>query len=131
MHLLIDTDILAYIFSALTAAVVFFQLALALGAPWGEMAMGGKFPGRYPPKMRAAAVVQMIPLTLIALVVLTRAGIVFDEYFELSKSVIWFVVVYMAVGTVLNIITPSKKERMLWAPIAVVLLFCSFVVARS
>ena len=93
--------------------------------------MGGKFPGRYPPQMRVAALVQMVPLTFIALVVLTRAGIVFDEYFELSRPVIWFVVAYMAVGTILNVITPSKKERMLWAPVAIVLLICSFVVAKS
>ena len=128
---MIDPTISAYIFSALTAVVVLFQFALALGAPWGEMAMGGKFPGRYPPRMRVAALIQMVPLTLILLVVLTRAGLVFDEYFELSKSVIWFVVAYMALGTVLNIITPSKKERMLWAPVAVVLLICSFFVASS
>ena len=129
--MLIDPAIFAYVFSAFTAVVVFFQLALALGAPWEEMAMGGKFPGRYPPQMRVAALVQMVPLTFIALVVLTRAGIVFDEYFELSRSVIWFVVAYMAVGTILNVITPSKKERMLWAPVAIVLLICSFVVAKS
>ena len=128
---MIDPTISAYIFSALTAVVVLFQLALALGARWGEMAMGGKFPGRYPPKMRIAALVQMVPLTLIALVVLTRAGLVFVEHFELSKSVIWFIVAYMALGTLLNIITPSKKERLLWAPVAVVLLICSFVVAKS
>lgn len=128
---MIDPTISAYIFSALTAVVVLFQFALALGAPWGEMAMGGKFPGRYPPRMRVAALIQMVPLTLILLVVLTRAGLVFDEYFELSKLVIWFVVAYMALGAVLNIITPSKKERMLWAPVAVVLLICSFFVANS
>ena len=128
---MIDPTISAYIFSALTAVVVLFQFALALGAPWGEMAMGGKFPGRYPPRMRVAALVKMVPFTLILLVVLTRAGLVFDEYFELSKSVIWFVVACMALGAVLNIITPSKKERMLWAPVAVVLLICSFFVASS
>ena len=31
----------AYIFCFFTAVIVIFQLALALGAPWGEMAMGG------------------------------------------------------------------------------------------
>lgn len=128
---MIDPTILAYIFSALTAVVVVFQLALALGKPWGEMAMGGKFPGRLPPKMRVAALVQMVPLVLIALVVLTRANLIFGEYFEFSKSAIWFVVAFCLVGSILNTITPSKKERMLWAPVTVALLICSFVVAMS
>jgi len=127
----IDPIISAYIFSTLTFVVAIFQLALALGAPWGEMAMGGKFPGRFPPQMRVAALVQMLLLSLIALVVLTRAGLVFGEYFEFSKLLIWFVVAFFVVGTILNTITPSKRERMLWAPVTFVLLICSFVVAKS
>ena len=128
---MIESTIPAYIFSVLTAAVVSFQLALALGVPWGEMAMGGKFPGRLPPQMRVAAVVQMVLLVLIALVVLTRAGLMLSEYFEFSKLAIWFVVAFCVVGTILNTITPSKKEKMLWAPVTVALLVCSFVVATS
>lgn len=128
---MLDSTISAYIFSALTVVVAIFQLALALGAPWGELAMGGKFPGRFPPQMRVAALVQMSLLLLIALVVLIRAGLIFDEYYGFSKSAIWFVVVFYMVGAILNLITPSKKERMLWAPVTIVLLICSYVVAKS
>jgi len=126
-----DQSLAAYIFCALTAIVVIFQLALALGAPWGEMAMGGKFPGRFPPKMRFAALVQMVLLVLISLVVLTRADFVFGEYMDFSTSAIWGVVVFCVVSAILNTITTSKKERMLWAPVTIVLLICSIVVATS
>lgn len=128
---MIEPTISAYIFSVLTAVVVIFQLALALGIPWGEMTMGGKFPGRLPPQMRVAALVQMVLLVLIALVVLTRSGLILGEYLEFSKWAIWLVVAFCVVGSILNTITPSKKERALWAPITVVLLICSFVVATS
>ena len=57
-----------------TAIVVSFQLLLALGAPWGEYTMGGRFPGRFPPRMRVLAVVQAVVLSLLALVVLSAAG---------------------------------------------------------
>lgn len=126
-----DPTIPAYIFSALTAIVVIFQFALALGAPWGEMAMGGKFPGRFPPQMRVAALVQIVLLVLIASVVLTRAELVFNEYFEVSKLAIWFVVAFCVVGAILNSITPSRKERKLWAPVTIVLLVCCVIVASS
>ena len=119
----------AYLFSTLIAFVVLFQLALALGAPWGEMALGGKYPGRLPPRMRIAALIQVVVLTLIALIVLTRAGVVLNEYSAISKSAIWGVVVFSLVGAILNTITPSKKERMLWAPVAIVLLICATYVA--
>ena len=126
-----DPAFAAYLFSVLIAFVVAFQLALALGAPWGEMAMDGKFPGRLPPRMRIAALVQTVVLVFIALIVLTRAGVILDEFSSLSKSVIWAVVVFSLIGAILNTITPSKKERMLWAPVSLVLLICATYVAVS
>jgi len=66
-----------------------FQLSLALGFPWGELAMGGKYPGRFPPKMRIVAIAQIVVLGLISLIVLTRAGMLFWEYFTFSKTAIW------------------------------------------
>lgn len=121
----------AYIFGLLTAIVMLFQMALALGAPWGEMAMGGKFPGRFPPMLRIGAIVQMLLLAFAALVVLTRAGLVLESYFEFSKSAVWFIVSLCVVSAVLNTITPSKKERMLWSPVTIILVVCSVIVARS
>ena len=126
-----DPAYAAYLFSILIAFVVAFQLALALGAPWGELAMGGKFPGRLPLRMRIAALVQMVVLLFIALIVLTRAGVILDEFLSLSKSVIWSVVVFSLIGAILNTITPSKKERMLWSPVTIVLLICATYVAVS
>ena len=121
----------ACVFCFLIAIAVIFQLALSLGAPFGEMAMVGRFPGRFPPKMRVAAALQAVMLFLVTFVVLTRAGLAFGALLEFSKSAIWFVVAFCAVGTILNTITPSKKERLLWAPVTVVLLVCALVVAWS
>ena len=50
----------AIIYTIVTAGVVGFQLALALGAPWGAYAMGGAYSGRFPPALRVAAVVQAV-----------------------------------------------------------------------
>lgn len=126
-----DPTYAAYLHSLLIAFVVLFQFALALGAPWGEMAMGGKFPGRLPPRMRIAALIQVVVLVFVALIVLSRAGVVLNEFSALSKSAIWAVVVFSLIGAILNTITPSKKERMLWAPVSIVLLFCAIFVAVS
>ena len=35
----------AVVFATLIAVSTFFQLALAAGAPWGHLAMGGRYPG--------------------------------------------------------------------------------------
>ena len=72
-------SVAAIVFAVVTSAVVGFQLALALGAPWGAYAMGGRFPGELPPLMRVAAVVQAVLLVLIVLIVLSRAGFLFPS----------------------------------------------------
>jgi hypothetical protein len=119
----------AYLFTILIIIVALFQLALALGAPWGEMAMGGKFPGQFPPPMRVAAVVQMLVLIFLALIVLTAAGLILPQFAALADMAIWGVVLFCLVSAVMNTITPSKKERMLWAPVTYLLLASSLVVA--
>jgi hypothetical protein len=124
------TSGLAILFAVLTAIVMIFQGCLAAGLPWGAASMGGKFPGKYPPKMRVVAVINIFILGLIALVVLSRAGLLFPELLSFSRVAIWFVVGFWAVGTVLNTITPSKIER-IWAPLALVQLIISITIAVS
>ncbi|MCO4786017.1 hypothetical protein [Marinomonas atlantica] len=128
---MLDTNTAAYVFGFFTAIVMLFQLALALGAPWGEMAMGGKFPGRFSPILRVSAIVQMLLMGFAAIVVLTRAGLVLENYFVFSKSAIWFVVTLCVLSAILNTITPSKKERILWSPVTIILMVCAVAVARS
>jgi len=126
-----DPTHFAYLFTALIALVVIFLLCLALGAPWGELAMAGKFPGRFPVQMRIVALLQIVVLVFIVMVVLTRAGLVLDEFYVFSRSAIWAVVLFSFVGLILNAITPSKKERMLWLPVATILMICATYVAMS
>lgn len=125
------TTLAAIVFAVVTAGVVLFQIALALGAPWGAYAMGGAFPGRYPPRMRAAAIGQAALLALVAVVVLSKAGIVVPSVSEALPSLIWLAVAFSAVSLVLNAITPSAGERRIWVPVALVLLGSSLVVALT
>lgn len=123
------TAVAAIVFCIALAGVVGFQIALALGAPWGAYAMGGSFPGRYPPRMRIAAVVQAVVLTLVGLVVLSHAGLVLPTIAEAVPWLVWLAVALSAASLVLNTITPSAGERRLWVPIAAVMLVSSLVVA--
>lgn len=121
----------AKIFAALVGLVVAFQLALALGAPWGEFAMGGAFPGAYSPAMRLAALLQAVVLAGIGAVVLSSSGLVLPTWRRLSRRVIWVIVGLLVLALVLNLITPSPMERMIWAPVAFALLVTSLRVALT
>ena len=121
----------ARIYAVVTFVVIAFQIALALGAPWGAYAMGGAFPGQFPPELRVAAVVQAVILAGLALVVLARAGITLPQWSRTSRWLVWVVVAFSALSLVLNLITPSARERAIWAPVALIMLICSVIVAVS
>ena len=91
--------------------------------------MGGKYSGKYPLNMRIVSLFNMIILSGILIIVLAKADIVFSQMKKFSMTAIWFVVAFSAVAAVLNIITPSKIERQIWAPVTVIQLIASIVVA--
>ena len=125
------SKIAASIYTVVAAGLTLFQLALAAGAPWGEFAMGGAFPGQFPPTMRVAAMIQAALIAGMAMVVLARAGIFFTGWMRRVRWLIWIVVGYGVIGLVLNLITPSAGERALWAPVALLMLVSSVIVARG
>jgi hypothetical protein len=123
------TTIAALVFVLATAVAVLFQVALALGAPWGEYALGGRYPGSLPRSMRVAAVGQAALLAALAVFVLSEADIVLPNMADTLPWLIWLVVAFSALSLVLNTITRSSRERMIWAPVALVMLLSSLVVA--
>jgi hypothetical protein len=118
-------------YTVISAGVAVFQIALAVGAPWGIYAMGGAFPGQFPPAMRIAAVVQAALMMLMSAVVLSRAGVALHVWSQASRWFVWLIVVIGAASLAMNIATPSTEERMIWAPVAFLLLVCSVIVATS
>lgn len=124
--------------AAIVAAVLYlgiaaFQLALALGAPWGRAAYGGQHPGAVPPRLRVSSAVALVVWAAVALVVLRRVGLVLwaplpDAWLPVA---LWVVVGFGAVAVLLNAITPSRTERVIWLPTAVLLFVSTLTVALA
>ena len=72
---------------------------------------------------------QAVLSSLMAAVVLARAGLVLPGWSRAARWLTWVVVVVAAVSAVLNLITGSSGERAIWEPVALVTLTCSLVVA--
>jgi hypothetical protein len=123
------TNIAALVFAIAAIGVVAFQLALALGAPWGRYAMGGAIPGRFPPPLRVAAAVQAVVIALLAVAVLSAAGLALPEVAVTFPWLVWVAVVVSALAVVLNAVSRSAGERRIWVPVAAVLLVSSLLVA--
>jgi hypothetical protein len=125
------STVAALVFALVTLGAIAFQVALALGAPWGEFAMGGAFPKRFPPRLRLAAAVQAAVLCILAAAVLSRAGVVDLPVARDLPSLVWVAVAFSAVSLVLNAISRSAGERRIWVPVALVMLASSLIVATS
>ncbi|WP_150267476.1 hypothetical protein [Paenibacillus tepidiphilus] len=119
----------ALVFTVLILLTIMFQAALALGAPWGACAMGGKYPGKFPAPLRWACLVQIAILALLALIVLSKAEMLLPGWRGTADWAIWVVVGFGALSTFLNLITRSVWERRIWAPVAALILITSLMVA--
>jgi len=125
------TPYAALVFALAAIAVGAFQLALILGAPWGEFTLGGRWHGPLPTKVRLLPLLSLILLGSFAAVILARAQLALLFLEELSRSLVWGVVGYCMLGCVAHVITPSKCERRLWLPVILLMLVSSLIVALS
>jgi len=123
--------IAALLFAIISFGVVAFQLALAAGVPWGAYAMGGAYPGQFPPELRIAAVVQAAAIIGLALIVLARADLLLPKWSRVSRWLVWIAVAFSVVSLVLNLLTPNATERAIWAPVAFLMLISSGFVALT
>lgn len=122
----------AIVAAVLFAALVLFQVALALGVPWGRAAYGGQS-AELTTQLRVTSAIAAVIWTGVALVVLKRAG--FAVWAPLPASwlpvVIWIVVALGAIAIVMNAITPSAIERAIWLPVSILLLGSTLTVALA
>jgi len=68
-------------------------------------------------------------IALLAVIVLSRAGLALPEFERAAGVGIWFVVGYSVLGTLMNAMSKSRWERILWIPATVLMLVSSGLVA--
>ncbi len=114
--------------AVLLAGLVVFQIVLAFGAPVGRVAYGGatEHPGV---ELRISSAVAAVVWALAALVILRRGGhrvprLVPDRALPI---VMWIIIGLLTVGLLLNLITPSQLERLIWAPVTFAILATTIV----
>jgi hypothetical protein len=109
-----------------------FQMALALGAPWGRAAWGGAHQGRLPRTLRIASGFAAVFWILAASVLLKRAG---HELIPLSFSVArwgtWVLFGLSVLGALMNLASRSRLERLIWSPVSAILAVLCLLVALS
>jgi hypothetical protein len=111
--------------------VAAFQVALAAGAPLGRAAWGGAHEW-LPRNLRVASAVAAGVWVFAALVVLAGAGF---QASPIPASVAgwatWVLVGLLLVGAVMNLLSRSRPERIIWGPVALALAGLTVIVASA
>ena len=108
-----------------------FQVALALGAPWGRAAWGGAHE-RLPSALRVASAFAAVLWAVAALVILARAGFDWSPIpFSAATWGTWVLFGLLLLGTVMNLASRSRLERLIQTPVAAVLAVLCVLVALA
>ena len=128
-------ETVALIVAALFALLALFQMALALGAPWGAHAYGGRVvqeDGTLPAKWRAASGIAAVILVVFGWVMLARGGVVDSSVDETLLTVLaWMVVAYMAINTAMNLSSKDAIEQWLMGSITGAIVILGAIVAAA
>ena len=110
--------------------VALFQLALVLGAPMGEYAFGGQYPGKLPTRYRVTSAFSFVLLLAMGGHYLAQAG-VFTPLLPDGQNafVNWVLVGFNLLGLIMNSISRSKKERQMWVPVLLLSVVLAIIVA--
>jgi hypothetical protein len=115
-----------------TLIVSFFQIALALGAPWGEYAYGGTRTGKLPVGFRINSVVAALAMVAIAGHYLAQLDVFEPLLDSAGNSVVnWVLVGFTGLSAIANNITRSKKERAVWAIPTILMFIAALLVALN
>jgi hypothetical protein len=120
----------AIVASALLGVTMLFQIGLALGAPWGAAAWGGRHRGVLPTRLRAAsALVAVLVYPALALMILVNAGVIeMPGLPVVGRAAMWALTGLFALGALANFISPSRVER-LWGLVSAAIAVCCGLIA--
>jgi hypothetical protein len=114
----------------LLAVLSLFQVAVALGAPLGRAAWGGRHDGVLPTRLRiASGVAGVVIYPLIGLFVVASASLITADWMPgTGKAGMWVLTGLFTLRAIANFASPSKLERF-WGPVSLVIAACCGIIA--
>lgn len=104
--------------------IIPFHILLILGFPLGEFSLGGKHKV-LPIKLRYVSAASVVILLLMIILLLYLGGIIPLPYSSrIFKYAGYFVCGYFILNTLMNLFSPSPKEKYTMTPFSAVMAFC-------
>lgn len=116
---------IGWILLGLLLVQVVFQAKLALGAPLGHIAYGGRHKGTLPNKYRVISAVAVLTYSFFMTIVIMASTTGYKgSSSSIVEIVLWIMIAFFGLGTIANAISPSKPERW-WAVYTFATLLCT------
>ncbi len=114
--------------------ITIFQISLALGAPAGGAAWGGRYPGVLPTRLRVASgFVGVFFYPVVVVFVLDAGGVVETGLADGSGArwFMWILAGLFTLGALANFASKSKVERLFWGPVALIIAVSCGIIAAG
>ena len=119
--------ITAIIGSALILFIILLYLMIALGCPYGEYIMGGKYKV-FPEKKRFVLIIAIVIQIIMGIVLLHAAHVInLGLSDKLMKIVGYVFATYISLNVFMNFFSKSKKEQLLMTPVSLIMAICYWV----
>lgn len=120
---------MAILGTVLLLVVAVMEVLLICGLPLGEFTMGGRYKV-LPPALRLAAASSIL-LQLFGALILLQGGGFMNMWFGVTPTriICYAYGGFFAINAVMNLISPSKKEKFVMTPLAALEAVCFFVTA--
>lgn len=117
-------EIAALAYAVICAGVILFQFCLIAGAPWGQLTQGGLHKAALPLSGRIAAALSVLLLLAMGMAILSAAGI----WPQWPRWTGWAALGVQVLSVLMNALTPSRIERLIWAPVTLLMLVLALLV---
>jgi hypothetical protein len=110
---------------------IILYILIALGLPYGEFAMGGKYTTVPKGKRFVFSVSVLIQLTAV-IVLLQTAGVIpilFSQ--NITRGICFFFAAYLTLNVIANAISKSKKEKYVMTPLSAITATCFWITAMG
>jgi uncharacterized membrane protein SirB2 len=132
MKELLLIQIAAIIVAVVSVGIAIFQFLLFLGLPFAEYSWGGKYQGVLPKKMRIMSLPSAILLLFFGFIFLIHSKVLSVGFHLPTKLFVIIITVFMGLNTLGNLVSKSKKERLVMTPLAgITFLSCVLVLLYS
>lgn len=121
--------------SSIVVAIMFvsialFQVLLSLGYPLGEFTMGG-YHKTLPKKLRIVSAVSAAILLFMGFVFLQHANVLQGFTYLPTNILVWIITIFLGLSTIANLISQSRKEKLIMTPLSGIAFVLCFIISLT